>query len=377
MKTDDIASAVLNELSRGVVVVDGELQILSANEMALRHFRQIRRLRKLVDRSDLADIEELFRQDEILRRALFTVEGLGRKIGVRPFFAGTSEIADVYYDLKRLESARGEQEPLTLIEIREQHRSVSFVRSANSERRLARAAASVERRHAQQLDAVNRNLNRFAHAAAHDMQEPVRIISNLADALLSNEISLSSERQDKFLNLIRLHAQRARALVRDILEFSEVKDAELQLQSVDIAQIARRLWREMVDSLPADTEKALHIGELPILQCDRRMIEAVFRNLFSNSIKYRRDSSVSVVIDADSKYNKYNIRFVDFGVGFDPSDAEQIFEPFVRLQRQDKIEGAGVGLSLCRSIIERHQGRISAVGHPGTGSEFHIELPLG
>ena len=371
----DIAAAALDQLSVGVVILDEDLKIVTANAPALRHFNEIRIQNKLEAGSDLSDIEELFRNDRVLVRALYNVEGLGRKVGVRPLFSLSSNIADVSYELKRLTVGDADGGLRFLIQIRERHRSISSVRADNNERRRERIAASIERRHAKQLDALNRNLDRFAYAAAHDMQEPVRIVGLLADRMLREGEQLSAAQKDKFLRSIHLHARRARIVVRDILDFSEVKNSDLDLSDVDLSSVVRTVWKEAVENLPEGIEASLRLGELPIAHCDRRMIAVLFRNLISNSVKYRRGDTVQVAIDIEDFGDRRRINFADKGQGFDPAHASKIFEPFVRLQRKDEIEGSGVGLSLCQSIVERHGGRLTATGAPGDGATFSIELP--
>lgn len=366
----DLSEAIVQELSTPLLVIDRELRLRFSNAAARGRFRQ-------TDQDDAATIEariaEALRSDSRIAQMATIAAGAAREFLLRPSFEESEEC--VTYAFKRLRAAAPE-DGLVMIAIRSAHRAAVQVREANEESRREKEAALEARRQARELARVNQNLNRFAGAAAHDMQEPVRIISMLSDALLNEGPSLPPERQQRFLDRIGRQARRARRIVTDILEFSEVRDADLDLDEVDVAAIAEAVWRGFEDEVEPPLTARADIPELGSAVCDRKMLEVVLRNLMSNSIKYRRADVVRIALSSRRTDNYYELRYRDHGQGFAAEQAETIFEPFTRLRREDEVEGTGVGLALCRSIMERHQGRIWAVGRPGEGADFFIRLPL-
>jgi len=125
-----------------------------------------------------------------------------------------------------------------------------------------------------------------------------------------------------------------------------------------------------------DSGGKLEIGDLPVVAADPTQMRELFQNLIGNALKFRKEGIPPVVkVYAESKENMYSISVEDNGIGFDPKYAERIFGVFQRLHSKDEYEGTGIGLAICRKIVERHGGNIMAKGEPGKGSIFTVNLP--
>lgn len=238
-----------------------------------------------------------------------------------------------------------------------------------------RETALREQRTARRMAAMNDNLQRFAHAAAHDMREPIRIISTLSDALLNHGDEFPAERRQKFLERIHSHARRADQLVHDVLEFAAIGESPPNCVSFELSALLREVWTEVEMTLPQEVGAELTVDFEGEIQGDRRQLATVFRNLLSNAAKFRGDKPVQidVTLQRCDGYDKIVVR--DQGEGFDEEYAEVIFSAFKRLHNKDEISGSGMGLAICRSILGAHEGTISARAEPGEGAEFFVNLP--
>lgn len=370
-----LAELVFEQIPFPKLVLDACFKVRLANKAACRHFQALIPSQTAEGECDFREIEALLSKDERLQKAVSHALATSKKVSARPDFVKQVETTETVYDLRRLKGEKGADEALILIEIREENRSVSAFKMATEEGQRDRRAAFLERQNARELSILNKNLQQFAHAAAHDMREPVRIIATLSDMLLHHGDDAMQERKVKFLRQIHQHAMRAQRIVRDIMAFSSVRHSEFNASPVDLAALVRSIWRDLRETAPEGVSTDIRIDIEHELHCDARMFEVVFRNLISNSIKYRRDDAVSIKIVADRLGAYDQILYLDHGLGFDDSKSELIFEPFKRLHTLKDVEGSGVGLATCQQIVERHHGRIWATGVAGEGAMFFINIP--
>lgn len=240
----------------------------------------------------------------------------------------------------------------------------------------------------QQLEASNRQLESFAHVASHDLQEPLRKISTFSGRLFELEGERFSEKGRQFYERIRETSNRMQRLIHDLLTYSKLSVKEDLEQEIDLNE----LFTEVISELEVKiTDKGAMIQKsgLPKVYGIRFQFFQLFLNLVNNSLKFAKDHEPPVItiqynIAAANSFSKlsskegqyHHISISDNGIGFDPSATEKIFEVFQRLNGRSQYEGSGIGLAICRRIIENHGGYIYAEGKPNEGATFHILLPV-
>lgn len=247
---------------------------------------------------------------------------------------------------------------------------------------------------AEQLENANRELSRsndelesFAYVAAHDLKEPLRHIEAFAGLLNDLLLPEARARLSTMVNGIEASSRRLRALINDLAEYSRVGRQARPLQPADLNQILADVLSDLKPMLE-DARAEVTSADLPTALCDGSQIRQLLQNLISNALKYRDSArlpkvTISAAVDqpATADANRQTDRIVrisiaDNGIGFDEKYSEQIFEPFQRLHGPDEYEGTGIGLAICRKIVNRHGGTISATSKLGHGSVFTFTLPL-
>jgi light-regulated signal transduction histidine kinase (bacteriophytochrome) len=236
------------------------------------------------------------------------------------------------------------------------------------------------------LESANKDLDRFAFMASHDLQEPLRKIRTFSDRLYVKYKEALDE--DGKANLVRIQkaAERMQNLITDILTFSKISSERLEFVESDLNKIISEVVVEMDEEVKAK-EAVINVTKLPLLQVNPGLIKPLFQNLIGNALKYSRKNVVpSITIKSDtasknglrgdSAKNYCRIYVEDNGIGFDQRYAEEIFGMFKRLHRNSEFEGTGIGLALCKKIVEQHNGFISARSKVGEGSTFIVSLPV-
>lgn len=224
----------------------------------------------------------------------------------------------------------------------------------------------------ERLLASNSELERFAHAASHDLKEPLRTM-HLYSQLLEQEMGTPSVTIQKYLNGITNSAARMQQLLSGILDYSATH-YDLNLEPVPLNEVIS----EVLDSMKASIQEAgaeIQIGSLPIVRGDRKQLFRLFLNLLENSLKFRGSQKPIISISATARPRSVVIQVKDNGTGFDPAYAQKVFALFTRLHSQEII-GPGIGLSTCKSIVEKHGGKIWATSVPGEGTSIFSELPV-
>ncbi|HWA34009.1 MAG TPA: response regulator, partial [Cyclobacteriaceae bacterium] len=236
------------------------------------------------------------------------------------------------------------------------------------------------------LETANKDLERFAFMASHDLQEPLRKIRMFSDMLYTKHKDVLQE-DVKMITRINTAADRMRALIVDILAFSKVSTEKSEFVHSDVNVLLKELLADMEEEVK-EKKATITVEHIPELVVSPRLIRPLFQNLINNALKYRKKnvdpkinirSEISLAIsDRDNRnlVNKYCRIFVeDNGIGFDQKYAEEIFGMFKRLHHHGEFEGTGVGLALCKKITELHSGFISARSKVNEGTTFIISLP--
>lgn len=238
-----------------------------------------------------------------------------------------------------------------------------------------------------ELKEINDELDRFAFVASHDLQEPLRKIL-LFNNLVSNGLGRDEpETLRGHLEKINKATGRLQLLINDLLAYSRHTQTIAQFEMVSLSE----LLSEVISDLEIEIKKTgavIKTAPLPQLKVIPTQIRQLFQNLISNSIKFARPGTyphieiwceraegLNQVQNFEAARDIYNIIFRDNGMGFDQQYAEDIFVVFKRLHSYHEIEGTGIGLSICKKIVEKHQGIIQAAGSPGKGSTFIVSLP--
>jgi PAS domain S-box-containing protein len=247
---------------------------------------------------------------------------------------------------------------------------VDVTERGRAEKALAQRAFELER--------ANERLDQFAYVASHDLQEPLRKIAAYCE--LMEDAVVASNVQDALQanRVIRTSALRARALVDDLLVYSRTLNDEQQLQDLDLSEeidAALNDVSELVNQTSSEIQLAVpHFR----FRADRSQFARLIHNIVSNAIKYRKPNQPAIVrISADQPEPRVaRLAIVDNGIGFEPKYATIIFEPFKRLHTSAVYPGTGIGLAICKSIVDRHGWALSIESQPGAGASFFISIPL-
>lgn len=227
-----------------------------------------------------------------------------------------------------------------------------------------------------QLKSTIEELDRFAYVASHDLQEPLRKILVFSDKLQTKyRDSLDSEVAQS-LDKIAKASSRMQSLINDLLKFSRQTIINEDFVVIPLSQVLQ----DVIADLEVDVEKSaaqIHVESLPEIFGVPSQIRQLFQNLLSNAIKFRKKDETPVVRIYNESWNNSNrVVIQDNGIGFDSKYSEEIFMVFKRLHSYHEFEGSGVGLSICKKIIDRHSGVIKAESKIGEGSRFIIEFPM-
>jgi PAS domain S-box-containing protein len=226
------------------------------------------------------------------------------------------------------------------------------------------------------LTESNSALEQFAYIASHDMQEPLRTMSAYSQLLINNYQGKLDDKSDLYLKFIVDASARMSSLVNDLLAYARLTTEEGRPSSIALDEDLETAITHLDQAIKESGASVTH-DPLPTLPVDRGQIVRLFQNLVGNAIKYRKPNEPPHVhISAEQHGAEWVISIRDNGIGFDPQDAATIFEPFKRLHTTGDYPGTGVGLAICRRIVQAQKGRIWAESQPGEGATFSFTLPL-
>ena len=242
---------------------------------------------------------------------------------------------------------------------------------------------------AEKLAQSNEELESFAHIASHDLQEPLRKVMGFGDRLKSKYEDALGEQGRDYLERMQSATGRMQGLINGLLNYSRVTTKAQPFISVNLAEVVQ----EVISDLEVRIEEVngrLEVSDLPVITADPLQMRQLFQNFIGNALKFHREDEAPVVKienilveeptqgsnGGSSNGGNYQITISDNGIGFDEQYADRIFGAFQRLHGRNEYEGSGIGLSICRKIVERHKGNIQAKSQAGQGATFIITLPI-
>ncbi len=244
----------------------------------------------------------------------------------------------------------------------------------------AQAAADQVAFQAQELRRSNAELEQFAYIASHDLQEPLRKVASFCQMLDRRYSGQLDERADQYIAFAVDGAKRMQNLINDLLAFSRVGRTTAGFRPVDLAECVANAQSDL-ETLLAETEAVVDVGDLPELPGDVSLLRQLFINLIGNAVKFRGEHPPRIRITAEPAEDDFwAITVADNGIGIDPRYNEKVFAIFARLHAREQYEGTGIGLALCRKIVEFHGGTIGVVtdAPPGVslgGATLRFTLP--
>lgn len=231
-----------------------------------------------------------------------------------------------------------------------------------------------------ELQRSNDDLQQFAHVASHDLKEPLRKIKTFANRLEDDRETLLSEKGRNYLGKVYSASDRLFSMIDGVLKYSTIDAHEQPMEDVDLNKIIQYIETDL-EILIQQQDAIIETCELHSIEGSSVLIYQLFYNLINNSLKFNKSGEQlrivvnSTVVEYQSKVF-VEICLRDNGIGFDQEQAERIFNPFTRLHSKDKYEGTGLGLALCKKIVRRHHGKITAISSKDKGASFTILLPV-
>lgn len=226
----------------------------------------------------------------------------------------------------------------------------------------------------EELEESNERLKRFAYVASHDLQEPLRMISSYLQLLESRYVDELDEDAREYIDFAVDGSDRMREMVDGLLTYSKIDMDESDFEPIESADVVDDVLTDL--QLRVDeTDATVVVEELPAVVGIGQQLDQLFSNLIANAIKYSGEESPHVEISAERRGDRCVFSVADNGIGIEPEYVDQIFEIFNRLHTNDEFEGTGIGLSLCRKIVNHHDGDIWVDSEPGAGTTFYFTLP--
>jgi len=234
------------------------------------------------------------------------------------------------------------------------------------EEALKQSAADLER--------SNKELEQFAYVASHDMQEPLRMVSSYTQLLAQRYENQLDDKAKKYIDYAVDGAVRMQRLINDLLTYSRVGTRGKPLEPTDSHSVLGEVLRNLQAAI--DENRAIVTNDdLPIVRVDASQLTQVFQNLIANAIKFRGESPPRIHASAQDRGREWVFSISDNGIGIDPQYKDRIFVIFQRLHTKQEYPGTGIGLALCKRVVERHGGKIWFESEPGKGSTFYFAIP--
>ncbi|SDR32401.1 sensor histidine kinase [Natronobacterium texcoconense] len=224
------------------------------------------------------------------------------------------------------------------------------------------------------LEQSNEQLEQFAYAVSHDLREPLRMVTSYLQLLEQQYGDELDEDADEFIEFAVDGAERMEKMIEGILTYSRIDTQDNGLGSVDLEAVIDDVLQDL-DVRIEETDAEITTESLPTVQGDASQLRQLFQNLLSNAIEYSGEGVPRVTISATREDDEWMVSVSDEGIGIDASDTDRVFEVFQRLHSHEEHEGTGIGLALCKRIVDKHGGDIWLESEPGEGTTISFTLP--
>jgi light-regulated signal transduction histidine kinase (bacteriophytochrome) len=239
---------------------------------------------------------------------------------------------------------------------------------------LAHANAELEV-HAEELERSNMDLQQFAYAASHDLSEPLRMVSSYVQLLAKRYGDKLDSDAEEFIGFALDGVVRMQALIDGLLMYSRAGTSDYATDPVDCNEIADATLL-MLKTAIEERNAEVTVDPLPTVTGDANQLAQLLQNLIGNATKFVADGPPRVHVSAEREGQEWHFRVSDNGIGIDPAHLDRIFNVFQRLHGRGEYPGSGIGLAICKRIVERHGGRIWVESEPGQGSTFNFTIPV-
>ena len=267
----------------------------------------------------------------------------------------------------------------TELELRVKQRTAELVQ-ANEELQAEvfqrKQAEGALQRYATELEQKNQELQQFAHIASHDLQEPLRMVTSYLQLLERRYKGQLGPDADEFIAFAVAGAARMHALIKDLLTYSRVGTRGRPFELTDCQTVLGQVLANLRVALE-ESGATVSYDPLPTVTADATQLSQLFQNLIGNAVKFRSGQLPEIHVGAARQDGEWLFSVRDNGIGIEPQYAERVFVIFQRLHMQDEYPGTGIGLAICKRIVERHGGRIWVESEPGQGSTFYFTIPEG
>jgi signal transduction histidine kinase len=226
----------------------------------------------------------------------------------------------------------------------------------------------------QELIRSNEDLKEFAYAVSHDLQEPLRVVAGFVKLLGKRYKGRLDRNADDFIEYAVEGIQRMQMMIKDLLEYSQVGIKGKDFRPIDCSSVVVQAVANL-KTAAEESHAAVTFDNLPTVMADEMQLIRLFQNLIGNAIKFKDGETPEVHISAEKKENNWVFSVHDNGIGIDPKSLDKIFAVFQRLHTRGEYPGTGIGLAVCKKIVERHGGRIWVESEPGRGATFFFTLP--
>ena len=228
----------------------------------------------------------------------------------------------------------------------------------------------------EELASSNRDLEQFAYVASHDLQEPLRMVAAYTQLLADRYRGKLDDQADKYINYAVDGAARMQSLIHDLLALSRVGRQETELKNTNCNEVVTQAVKDLQASI-LESGAVINVGSLPWLKANETQLKQVFQNLIGNAINFHGSRSPVIDIAAERQGANWIFSIADNGIGISPEHAENVFIIFNRLHTRTEYPGNGIGLAICKKIVERQGGKIEALPRDGGGTIFRLTLPAG
>ena len=225
-----------------------------------------------------------------------------------------------------------------------------------------------------EVEQSNQELEQFAYIASHDLQEPLRMVASYSQLLTRRYQGKLDAKADQYTTYITEGVQRMQTLIMDLLHYSRTAASKESVEPLDFNIVMTEVLTDLKVAIETSSAE-IKSAPLPVLKATHTQIRQLFQNLIGNAIKFRGDEKPVIEVKAQEESDRWLFSIKDNGIGIDPEFSEKIFMIFQRLNDRDKYPGTGIGLAVCKKIVERHGGKIWIESETGRGSAFLFTIP--